>query len=80
MERDRDKEVDETPDTGDDRRGIDARHPEGRRALDREAAARKREAPDGNEEEPQEQEGEIPSSRFGRSAKLGSAIGGQATR
>jgi predicted unusual protein kinase regulating ubiquinone biosynthesis (AarF/ABC1/UbiB family) len=27
-----------------------------------------------------EQEGEIPSTRFGRSAKLGSAIGGQATR
>ncbi len=46
MERDRDKEVEGAPGTGDDR----------------------------------EQEGEIPSSRVGRSAKLGSAIGGQATR
>jgi predicted unusual protein kinase regulating ubiquinone biosynthesis (AarF/ABC1/UbiB family) len=50
VERDRDKEVEETPDTP--RRG----------------------------EEPEEQKGKIPSSRVGRSAKLGSAIGGQATR
>jgi predicted unusual protein kinase regulating ubiquinone biosynthesis (AarF/ABC1/UbiB family) len=39
---------------------------------------------DAERETPQEgespQEGEIPSTRFGRSAKLGSAIGGQATR
>jgi hypothetical protein len=31
-------------------------------------------------EEPEEQRGEIPQSRIGRSAKLGSAIGSQATR
>ncbi|MGH2983643.1 MAG: ABC1 kinase family protein [Solirubrobacterales bacterium] len=80
MERDRDKDAEETPGAGNDRWGIEIRHPEGRRALDREAAARKREAARGTEEEPDEQEGEIPSSRIGRSAKLGSAIGGQATR
>jgi predicted unusual protein kinase regulating ubiquinone biosynthesis (AarF/ABC1/UbiB family) len=56
------------------------RDKEARRALDREAAARKREASQGSEEEPERQEGEIASTRFGRSAKLGSAIGGQATR
>ena len=38
------------------------------------------EKPHGSEEEPEKQEGKIPSTRFGRSAKLGSAIGGQATR
>jgi predicted unusual protein kinase regulating ubiquinone biosynthesis (AarF/ABC1/UbiB family) len=47
---------------------------------DRDKEFEEREALPGSEAEPDEQEGKIPSTRFGRSAKLGSAIGGQATR
>ncbi len=43
---------------------------EGRRVIDREQAERRQRA----------EAGEIPASRFGRSARLGTAIGGQATR
>jgi predicted unusual protein kinase regulating ubiquinone biosynthesis (AarF/ABC1/UbiB family) len=54
VERDRDNEVNETPDGAE-------REPE-------------------EQQEPEEQKRDITSTRFGRSAKLGSAIGGQATR
>src|SRR5258707_14561363 len=39
-----------------------------------------RDRPRSEPPEPERQEGEIPQTRIGRSAKLGTAIGGQATR
>jgi predicted unusual protein kinase regulating ubiquinone biosynthesis (AarF/ABC1/UbiB family) len=45
-----------------------------------EEAERSEEEPDGEEPEDLDEAGQIPSTRIGRSAKLGAAIGGQATR
>ncbi|MGZ5334284.1 MAG: ABC1 kinase family protein [Solirubrobacterales bacterium] len=65
---DREDELEQGPD---ERRGVQIPREDGRRA----AEAREREAA-----EREEQSGPIPASRIGRSAKLGAAIGGQATK
>jgi predicted unusual protein kinase regulating ubiquinone biosynthesis (AarF/ABC1/UbiB family) len=52
-----------------ERQGVDALR------ADRKGQEGRREPP-----EPEEQRGKIPQTRIGRSAKLGTAIGGQATR
>jgi predicted unusual protein kinase regulating ubiquinone biosynthesis (AarF/ABC1/UbiB family) len=64
-DRDKDKERD-APEEGTDRWEVRIPRIEGQRREP--------------EPEPEEQRRDIPSTRFGRSAKLGSAIGGQATR
>jgi predicted unusual protein kinase regulating ubiquinone biosynthesis (AarF/ABC1/UbiB family) len=85
MDRDRDKEVERDPEREDsepegeasDRWEVEVPDEEGWRALARKPEEREAAQP---EPEPEAQEGEIPSSRIGRSAKLGTTIGGQATR
>jgi predicted unusual protein kinase regulating ubiquinone biosynthesis (AarF/ABC1/UbiB family) len=65
MSRDREENDAEAPEGESQSWGIEIPRAEGRRALG---------------EEPEEQQGDIPGTRIRRSAKLGTAIGGQATR